>query len=107
MKLYFKSFSFRNNLEQQIINFASLTNFVALKGGLLKREQMLSGVMADIFSNLYLASAVEYYHKNNQASLVLTNYIIDRLVNENQKIINRVVDNLGSERYLLCHHKKC
>ena len=67
---------------------------------------MLSGAMADIFSNLYLASAVEYYHKNNQASLVLTNYIIDRLVNENQKIINRVVDNLGSERYLLCHLKK-
>ena len=106
LKLYFKSFSFKNNLEQQIINFASLTNFVALKGGLLKREQMLSGDMADIFSNLYLASAVEYYHKNNQASLVLTNYIIDRLVNENQKIINRVVDNLGSERYLLCHLKK-
>ena len=50
--LYFKSFSFNKGLEQQIINFATLTNFVALKGSLIKKEQMLSGDMADIFSNL-------------------------------------------------------
>ena len=45
-------------INQQIINFACLTNFVALKGGLIKREQMLSGDMADIFSNIYLALSV-------------------------------------------------
>ena len=63
LKLYFSTFNFTNLfpgvpkiLEKQLIDFACLTNFVALKGGLLKREQMLSGTMADIFSNLYLGS---------------------------------------------------
>ena len=106
--LYFKSFNIgsRNRLDQQIINFANLTNFVALKGGALKREQMLSGDMADVFSNLYLALSVQYYHKNNNASAILTDYIVDKLCNENQLVINRVIDNLGSERHLLKHMKK-
>jgi acyl-CoA dehydrogenase len=105
LTLYFKTFSLNNGLKQQIINFAALTNFVALKGGLLKKEQMLSGDMADIFSNLYLALSVEYYHKNTNASTMLTNYVIDKLIMENQMKINKVIDNLGLEKYLLCHLK--
>ena len=108
LKLYAKSFSFRSNyhcLDQQIINFACLTNFVALKGRLLKKEQMLSGTMDDIFSNLYLALAVEYYYNNTQVSRKLTDYIIQRLMNENQYSINKVIDNFGSERFLLQHLK--
>ncbi len=104
--LYFKSFTFSSSLEQQIINFANLTNFVALKGGLLKKEQMLSGDMADIFSNLYLAISVNYYEKNYNVSKVLTNYIIKRLLNENQIKINKVIDNLSYEKYFLLHMKK-
>lgn len=103
--LYGKTFLFNKSLEQQIINFAALTNFVALKGGLIKKEQMLSGHMADIFSNLYLSISVQYYHNNNNASHILTDYIIDNLVNENQKLINCVIDNLGFEKYLLLHLK--
>ncbi len=94
------------SLENQVIDFANLTNFVALKGGALKKEQQLSGTMADIFSNLYLACSVKYYHQHNQASEMLTEYIIKKLINENQKLINQVIDNLGSERFLLCHLKK-
>ena len=94
------------NLQHQITDFAALVNFVALKGGLLKKEQMLSGAMADIFSNLYLAISVQNYHNNNNASLILTNYIIDNLMNENQMIINRVIDNLGIEKYFLLHMKR-
>ena len=107
MKLYIYSFNIkRNNLEQQIIDFAALTNFVALKGGLFKKEQMLSGAMADIFSNLYLALSVKNYHENYQASEKLTQYIIQKLMNENQLLVNKVIDNLGFERYLLLHLKK-
>ena len=94
------------NLHHQIIDFAALVNFVALKGGLLKKEQMLSGAMADIFSNLYLAISVQNYHNNNNVSLILTNYIIDKLINENQMIMNRVIDNLGIEKYFLLHLKR-
>tara|TARA_S200000501_G_scaffold352857_1_gene372092 strand:+ start:762 stop:2690 length:1929 start_codon:yes stop_codon:yes gene_type:complete len=96
-------FTFENTLENQIINFATLTNFVALKGGLIKKEQMLSGDMADIFSNIYLALAVEYYEKENKISKKLKTYIIKRLLIENQITINRVIDNLGLEKVFLIH----
>ena len=63
IELYMKSFSpfnrYNNDLKQEIIRYATL-NFVALKAGLLKKEQMLSGDMADMFSNLYLALSVQY-----------------------------------------------
>ncbi len=104
--LYMKSFSFSKSLDQQVIDFACLTNFVALKGGAIKREQMLSGTMADIFSNLYLAQSVIYYGCTKNASGKLTEYIVKHLMNENQKLINQVVDNLGFEKYLLLHLKK-
>ena len=103
--LYCDSFFFTRTLDSQIKQYALLTNFVALKGGTLKREQMISGEMADIFSNLYLALSVKYYHENNNASSKLTNYIIEKLINENQQKINTVVENLGPEKYLLMHLK--
>ena len=103
--LYCDSFFFTRTLDSQIKQYALLTNFVALKGGTLKREQMISGEMADIFSNLYLALSVKYYHENNNASSKLTNYIVEKLINENQQKINTVVENLGPEKYLLMHLK--
>jgi len=113
LKLYGLTFNISNfipgiskSLENQIIDFAALTNFVALKGGALKREQMFSGTMADIFSNLYLALSVHYYHNHYNASLKLTDYIINKLVNENKKLINCAISNLGPERILLNHLKK-
>ena len=112
LKLYASTFNLTNLfpgvpkiLEKQILDFACLTNFVALKGGVLKSEQMLSGAMADIFSNLYLALSVQYYHNETNASAQLTNYIIQRLMRENQQSINNVVDNLGIQRFLLQHLK--
>ena len=104
--MYFRSFSFSKDMQQQMINFSNLTNFVALKGGRLKREQMLSGDMADIFSNLYLAHSVYNYHINFNSSKILTDYIIKKLLNENQRKINKIIDNLGNERFLLQHMKK-
>lgn len=108
--LYFSTFNFTNLLpgiskilEKQVLDFACLTNFVALKGGSLKKEQMLSGAMADIFSNLYLALSVQYYHNNYNSSLKLTNYIINKLINNNQSKINEVINNLGPERIFLKH----
>ena len=93
-------------MQQQIINFSNLTNFVALKGGKLKKEQMLSGDMADIFSNLYLSLSVYNYHLNYNSSKILTEYILLKLRNENQLKMNRIIDNLGPERFLLKHMKK-
>ena len=110
LNLYYLTFNCTNlfpyipkTLEKQLIDYANLTNFVALKGGKLKKEQMLSGTMADIFSNLYLAISVQYYHNNYNSSKILTEYIIDELINTNQKLINEVINNLGFEKILLKH----
>ena len=94
------------NLQQQIINFACLTNFVALRGGAIKKEQMLSGDMADIFSNLYLGICVNYYQSKYKTNEKLTKYIIQNITNENQIKINKIIDNLAYEKYLLLHLKK-
>ena len=101
LKLYFSCIDKNKNLEQEIVRYAALTNFVALKAGALKKEQMLSGDMADIFSNLYLAISVRYYQNIYKSSPLFSNYIIERLLNENRVIMKRVVNNLGPERYLL------
>ena len=60
--------------------------------------------MADIFSSLYLALSVEYYHKHFNSSDILTNYITERLLNESQFKINKVIDNLGN---VSNHLKRC
>lgn len=104
--LYYKTLTFSKTFEQQIIDFANLTNFVAMRGGSIKGEQMLSGDMADIFSNLYLAHSAFYYHKHYEASEKLTMYVTKRLMIENQEKINKVIDNLGSEQLLLKHMKR-
>ena len=58
--------------------------------------------MADIFSNLYLAHAVEFNHYNDSNSDILRKYCVDRLIRENNVIINRVIDNYpGGLKYLL------
>lgn len=106
LSLYVSSFSLSNDLNQQIINFASLTNFVSLKGGKLKAEQMLSGDMADIFGNLYLALAVQNHHNLFGISKPLTEYIVQRILHENQIKINKIIDNLSYERFFLIHMKK-
>ena len=110
LNLYLKTLNISNlipftnkSLNQQIIDFACLTNFIALKGGKLKSEQMLSGEMADIFSNLYMALSVKYYDNNYKASEKLTNYIIDKLIIENQNHINNVINNMKYEKLFLQH----
>jgi len=67
---------------------------------------MLSGDMADIFGNIYLAISVKYHQNHYNISEKLTNYIIKRIMAENQTKINKIIDNLGPEKYLLLHLKK-
>jgi alkylation response protein AidB-like acyl-CoA dehydrogenase len=95
-----------NKLEDEIIRFATLVNFVALKGGSLKKEQMISGQMAQMFGNLYMAVSVEYDSEKNIICSPFIEYVIERIIRENQYIMNEVIDNLGPERYLLQHLKQ-
>ena len=106
---YFRSIinkDVKTELEKQTLQYSNMANIVALKGGALKSEQFLSADMADIFSNLYLAYSVLWYQEQYNVSKVLTEYCVERLCNENQKIINRVVDNLDGLGYMLVFAKK-
>ena len=106
LSMYGKSWLFNSDiLEKQTIQFANLANFVALKGGAIKKEQSLSADMADLLSNIYIGYGVKWYHQNNNVSDKLTKYCIDRLTNENQLIINRIVDNSGLLKLFLFQMK--
>ena len=95
-----------NNLERQITQFANLSNFMALLGGSLKKNQSLSGDMADILGNLYIAHSLIWYHNNLNISSHLTEYCLQRLMEENQVLFNRVIDNYPNNLiYLLLPFK--
>ncbi len=106
LNLYGKSFSVKNNLEQQTIDFACLSNFIALLGGQIKKNQSISADMANILSNLYLAYSVKWYHKHFSTSEILTKYCIERLLRENDLLFNRVIDNYEGPRFLVNHIKR-
>jgi len=96
--LYFSSlqsslFS-KDLLATQTLQFACLSNFVALKGGAIKKEQSLSADMAGIMSNLYLAHCVKIYNKHVPVSEKLSNMVIEKLLNENHDLFRRVIYNL-------------
>ena len=100
-----QSINSERELAKEVLDFATLTNFVALKGGSLKKEQILSGKMSDQFGNLYMAIAVQYYSEQNPGNEVWSDYVIKRILRENKALRNEVIDNLGIERYLLQHMK--
>ena len=62
--------------------------------------------MADIFSNLYLCHSVIWYHEQHKVSHKLTEYCVNRLLNENNIIFNRVLDNNPLLNILLFNLKK-
>lgn len=99
-------FRYSTELEKQTIEFANLANFVSLKGGALKGEQMLSGSMADIFSNLYLAHSVKWHSETFNSNKTISKYCIDRLMEENKEHFNNVINNMGGLKYLLYFSKK-
>lgn len=95
----------KNGLDTQTLYFANLANFIALKGGKIKGEQMVSSDMADLLSNLYLGHSVEWFHRKNQISKVVTKYCLNRLYCENQRLINRIIDNQPEFKSLLSFMK--
>ena len=92
-----------NELEKQTVIFAAMANFLALKGGSLKKEQYLSGKVADYFSNIYLAYSVRWYQEQFQVSDLLTDYCIDRLMNENRNTLQCILRNESQLGKLFWH----
>jgi len=97
----------KDNISNQTVDFANLSNFISLLGGQIKKNQSISSDMAGIMSNLYLAYSVMWYQENYKVSQKLTDYCLNRLLDENSVLFNRVIDNYpGSLRLLLKNMKR-
>ena len=90
-----------SRLENLVKKYANLVNCVALMGGKIKSEQMISGHMADILSNIYLAESVIWYHNNNtecnSIPVEIRDYCIDKLCTEAEMKLNLVINNYNNK----------
>lgn len=86
--------------ELAVSRFANLANFVALLGGSIKSKQMISGCMADALSNLYLCSAITWYHHNNcsREEYFLEDFSINYLLKDAEEKMNKVIMNYPNHR---------
>ena len=97
--------SFKGNqnelLKKLNSNFANMVNVVSLMGGQLKKEQIISGHMADIFSNLYLGHALNYSFERNNLDPKLKEICLKMLNNETLESIEIIKNNLPLHLRLL------
>lgn len=91
--------NFSNSLEKKLeiatIKFSLLANFVALLGGKIKSNQIISGQMADILSNLYLCYSIVWYHNTEyiKKNDLLYYESLRYLIQDIEKKINKVIYN--------------
>ena len=88
-------------LDKLNTNFSNMVNIVALMGGQLKKEQIISGDMADIFSNMYLGHALNYSFERNGLDPKIRDVCLKMLNNETLESIEKVKNNLPLHLKLL------
>ena len=89
----FSSSDMETQLERNTKMFANLSNIVSLMGGNLKKSQIISGHMADMFSQIYLGYAI-LYHKEKYG---LCYYMYDICLSEINKEFYDSFDKLKYE----------
>ena len=89
-----------NAVNRQTRYFANLANFIALIGGQLNAISLFRNV-ARLMSNLYTAHAVIWCESQQPTSKKLYDYCLNRICDENQGIINRIVTNYPSSLRIL------
>jgi acyl-CoA dehydrogenase len=92
-------------LEMLTYKFSTVTNFVALLGGKIKGNQMISGNTADILSNIYLGYSLVWTHNNHTSKDLdkVRDYCIHELCQEAERKLNLVIYNYPNSmiRFLL------
>lgn len=74
-----------NSLTNNTIMFSNLSNIISLMGGSLKKEQVISGLMADLFSQLYMGYSVLYNREKYSLDEKMYKICLDELSNESNK----------------------
>ena len=90
---------FDNYVASQTQLFSILSNFVALLGGKIKKNQTISALMADVLSNLYLAHSLIYFRDKMGKNSELTAYCLYRLIHENNNTVNQIIRNYPTQSY--------
>ena len=74
------------NAQNQLVNntllFSNMTNIISLMGGSLKKEQVVSGLMADLFSQLYMGYSILYSKKKYKLDNKMYEICLKKLNNE-------------------------
>jgi acyl-CoA dehydrogenase len=70
-------------------NFIVLANLMLLLGGRIKSKQMLSGRMADIFTNLFLCYSLLWYKRHAGIEA----FLLERTLHETEELVYGMCDN--------------
>jgi acyl-CoA dehydrogenase len=85
-KSFFNRFTPTGNAQNQLLDntilFSNITNIISLMGGSLKKEQVVSGLMADLFSQLYMGYSVLYSKKKYKLDDKMYEICLQKLNNE-------------------------
>ena len=82
-------------LNRLTLKFSLLCNFIALLGGKIKSKQMISGLMADSLSNIYLSYSLIWYHQVvlHGTHKALRDACLDSLVTDTELLLNKIISN--------------
>ena len=83
-------------LQNNTVMFSNLCNLISLMGGDLKRDQTTSGIMSDMFSQLYLGYAVLYNKKKINIDTKMYNICLRELNNEFHSSFIQLKENIPS-----------
>lgn len=84
----------RTQLKNNTIMFSNLSNIVCLMGGKLKSSQIISGHMADLFSQLYLGYAILYHWEKYNLDHLTYNICLSELNREFNNTFKLLKENL-------------
>jgi acyl-CoA dehydrogenase len=83
----------QSQLDHLTLKFSVLVNFVALMGGKIKSNQMISGYMADILSNIYQGYSLVWYHHHHLPNHIMKDVCIYELNRDTEYKMNLIINN--------------
>ena len=92
---------YHKQLKQNTILFSNLCNIISLMGGELKRDQKVSGLMADMFSQIYMGMGILYSKDKYDLDDRLYDICLAELNNEFHNTFTNLKPHLGTSFRLL------
>ena len=97
----FSTSSVSQQLKNNTIMFSNLSNIVCLMGGNLKKSQVVSGRMADLFSQLYFGYSILYHREKYNLDTWMYDVCLTELNKEFYDSFNKLKEELPPNLRLL------